>query len=820
MARHSLHLAPHSAAGRPGYGAWVCAGLAWLAGHALLQWAPELPPAWCWAVLLALGLAAALWAWRWPRQAPAACLVAALAFALAHAGWRAQLRMAETLPAAWQGQTLAVQGRIAGLPQPLAGWGARTGWRLTLDVESLAAPGVGSPLPVVSRLSLSCFDLPSVPKADEQWRLHVRLRAAQGLFNPDLPDTSLWLLEQGVRVSGSCVREPAAQRLAAPRVWTVDHLRQRWRDVLYQQVSDPRQAGVLTALSVGEQAALSTQDWALMRDTGVAHLLSVSGLHITMLAWLARGLAQRLWQRSARLCLVLPAPRAARWLGVAAAALYTVFSGWGVPAQRTLWMLVLWALQSELGWRWPRHLSLLLIAAWICLWDPWAPVQPGFWLSFVAVAVLMAADAQTTQAASAPVVRPWWRSLWAALRVQLMISLALAPLSLVLFQQLSVVGVLANALAIPWVSWVVTPLSLLGALFNPLWLLGALAVQGLLLWLQWCQQLPLAVWRVPVAPLWTWAAALLGLLLLVPRWPLHWRAWGGLLLLPMLWPPLQRLPAGVLELQALDVGQGSAVLLRTRSHTLLFDAGPQWASGQDAGTRIVVPTLWAQGLVPLSMLMVSHADMDHRGGAAAVQRDAQPRRLLGALPQATPCLAGQRWQWDGVEFELLHPWPQTGAPTRRVAENERSCVLRVRAAGGSVLLPGDLPAAQEAQLVAAYGAAGLQSSVLMVPHHGSKSSSSKPFIEAVAPRWAVVQAGANNRFGHPALEVRQRYAALGVPLVNTAQCGAWRWRSDQTLAQTAEQGCARTRLARYWRPLPPPEPPAASMGPEQPLAAP
>ena len=745
---------------------------------------------------------------RWSSHWLAWALLAALAGAglTAH---RAALRLAEVLPVARVGQVMTIAGRVASLPQRTTGLGGTEGWRFVLaaDAASIAA---GAP----PRLLLSCYQMPETPRAGERWQLALKLRRPHGLLNPQGFDQALWMLEQDLPAAASC-RGQGQQRLsrAAPGV---DALRQSLRDAIDRelgQARDRRGAGVLAALSLGDQGAVSAADWALYRDTGVAHLLSVSGLHVTLFAWLAGAAGGWAWRRSARLCLWLPAPRAAMWLGVAAAGGYALFAGWGVPAQRTFGLLAILALLRQAGVRWPWPMSLGTAAAVVCVADPWALTQPGFWLSFCAVALLMAADSRA---------EPGWRgALRAAWRTQWVVTLGLAPLTLLLFQQLSLVGLVANAVAIPLVSYVITPLALLGAACPPLWTLGTWLVAALNLLLEALRAWPLAVWHLPWAPAWAQALGLVGGVLLAMPWPWRLRLGGLALCVPLLWPVVDRPPPGAVELWLPDVGQGGAAILRTHGHTMVFDAGPRWGPDSDAAQRVLLPLLRGLGERRLDLLMVSHADQDHAGGTGSLLRGLPVERRLGAVPGAAGCRRGQRWAWDGVRFEVL--WPlEAPAPRENAAgakRNGTSCVLRVDAAGRRLLLTGDIESPQEAQLLRLAGEAravtetgtetepetetetkakanDLRVEVLVVPHHGSRTSSSTAFVQATAPRVAALQSGHLNRFGHPRPEVVARYLTIGATVLNTVDCGAWQWRSDRWTLPLAD--CERTRRRRYW----------------------
>ena len=785
-----------------------------LLGTALQLQQGALWPAPVYVGTLALALAGAWLAWRLPRLRAGLWLPAAL-LAWSLCGLRALAFLAGALAPQLEGQDIRVTGVIAAMPQPREG-----ALRLRLAVESAQRAGVPVQLPPLIDLSWYAAApgdglqddgrAPPPLHAGERWRLTVRLKAPHGARNPHGFDYELWLWEQGVQATGY-VRTSARldalhgppERLAATWQHPVEQLRQRVRDAIVQRatagdMAAQRAMGVVAALVTGDQRAIERADWDLFRATGIAHLVSISGLHITLFAWLASALIVRAWRQSARLCLALPAPTAALAGGVLLAAGYALFSGWGVPAQRTVIMLAAVALLRLSGRRWPWPQVWLLACAAVLLADPWALLQPGFWLSFVAVGVLFATD---TGAAGAYQKGAGGRFV-ALLREQWVVTQALAPLTLLLFGQVSLVGLLANLLAIPWVTLVVTPLALLGVLWAPLWTAAAWAVQQLAWLLHWLAAWPWAQVSLALAPLWAGVAAVAGSLLLVLRLPWGWRVLGLPLLLPVLWWQAPRPVQGQFELLAADVGQGQAVLVRTARHALLYDAGPRYHQDSDAGQQVLVPLLRALG-ERLDLLLLSHRDSDHTGGAAAVLGAQPGARLLGsieaehalqALRPVQPCVAGQAWQWDGVRFEVLHPPQAAAAPAgAAVKPNAQSCVLRITAAGGaSALLVGDIERAQEQALLA--GAAPLAAELLLVPHHGSKTSSSDAFIDAVRPQLALVQAGYRNRFGHPAPEVAARYGQRGITLVQSPECGAARWASHAPQAVRCEREAAR----RYW----------------------
>jgi competence protein ComEC len=788
-------------------------------------------------------------------------LLAGLALGFGQTGWRAQVRLAEVLPAELEGPDLLVTGVVQGLPVQRP-----DGVRFLFAVDSAQRFDSGVPVRLPALLSLGWYrgwDASDVLaasaralQAGQRWQLVVRLRQPHGTLNPQGFDVELWLFEQGVRATGSVrLRHAEAARLLADVApgWGPTRLGERidrWRLQLRQTLQrylgtmmDPGSPapGVLVALVVGDQAAIDRDDWAVFRTTGVAHLMAISGLHITLFAWVAGLAIAASWRRSRWLMLHVPAVLAGRWGGLAAALAYALLAGWGVPAQRTVLMLAVAALvraRTRL-WPWPRVLALAALV--VVLIDPWALLQAGFWLSFVAVAMLLASDTGSTssrsgqidaahrspQAAGTAEPLPWrtrlalrvyaaWPALHGhageALRVQLLMSAGLAPLTLLFFHQVSLVGLLANLVAIPWVTFLVTPLALLGVLAPLIWELAAQGVEVLMRLLAWFATWPLASWHAAAAPLWAVLAGLLGGALLVLPLPRALRLLGLPLLLPLLDPPLALPPEGQFELLAADIGQGTAVLVRTRHHVLLYDTGPRYSRDSDAGERVLVPLLQALGVGRLDLLVLSHRDQDHVGGAAAVLSGLGAWRVMGGLEAGhalrelapyQPCLAGQSWRWDGVRFDVLHP---RGADYAQAAQgqlrpNGLSCVLRIEAAsredrpgpGRSALLTGDIERAQELRLLE-IPAEALRSDILLVPHHGSRTSSTAEWLERVAPTLAIVQAGYFNRYAHPSPEVMKRYQMHKIRVFRTDACGAVHFDGAD-----GSCWCERGRERRYWR---------------------
>ncbi len=795
--------------------------IAFALGVCLLQQQPELLPL-VWALAFAPLLV--LWWWLRRRSALAAALLAGAMFAAAgffYAAARAEWRLAERLPPQWEGVDLGVTGVVAGLPQPFEG-----GVRFDFDVEQVEPAAARLP----RRIALAWYngasreayrDRASI-RAGERWRFTVRLKRPHGSVNPYGFDYESWLLQRDIGATGY-VRPGAMTRLAelVPRP---AYLLQRGREILRKRHWDALPgypyAGILVALAVGDQNAIDARQWQLFARTGVSHLMSISGLHVTMVASLFAALVYWLWRRSSALMLALPARKAAALAGFLAALAYCLIAGFAVPAQRTLYMVGVVALALWTGRA--SSVSRVLCAALllVLLLDPWAVLAPGFWLSFGAVAVILYVATGRLHAGREPAsgqglaaegyvsrqghalghsVLQWGRVQWA-------ITLALAPLLLVWFQQMSLVSPLANAVAIPLVSLVVTPLALAGSVLPFDFILklahAVMAVQMQLL--EWCAALPAAVWQQHAPAPWTVALALAGTAwLLLPRGvPARWL--GLPLLLPMftVLPPAP--PPGALWLTVLDVGQGLAIFAQTEHHALLYDAGPAYSPDSDSGSRVILPYLRASGIARLDAMVVTHDDNDHAGGAATVLSGLPVAAFYSSIPAThaawraasgyrLPCAFGQRWDWDGVRFELLHPTAASYA-IDKLKSNDRSCVLRIVAARGAVLLTGDIEARSEKELLER-ARDELRADVLVTPHHSSRTSSTEEFIAAVRPRWAVIPVGYRNRFGHPKETVIERYRASGARLLRTDRAGA-------VLVRIGGEGIAvdgyRELRKRYW----------------------
>lgn len=734
--------------------------LALVAGLLLLRVLSDLPPLEVLLLLLVAGILLLPW-----RSYP----IALFLFGFVWACFSAQAALNDRLARELDGRTLWLEGRIVGLPEISPG-GVR--------FELVQATSRRAELP--QRLRLAWHGGPEI-QAGEHWRLAVKLKRPHGLVNPQAFDYEAWLLAQRIGATGSV----KSGQLISPASGMV-----AWRDRLRQHLLDTPahgREGGLTALVLGDDSGLSNADWQVLQDTGTVHLMVISGQHIGLLATCLYGLVAGL----ARLGLW---PRALPWLPCACvlaftgAVAYGVLAGMDVPVQRACVMVGL-----VLLWRWRfRHLGLwlpvLVALGVVLLAEPLASLQPGFWLSFGAVMLLILIFSGRLGA------WPWWSSL---LRAQWAMAIGLLPLLLALGLPVSSSGPLANLVAVPVVGLLVVPLALLGTVLMPVPWLGAAvwAAAGWVLDLLFVGLTQVALWW----PAWlpsnlsfgVWLLIALGALLLLLPAALPMRSLGLVLLLPLLLSPLQRPPPGQAEIWMLDVGQGLAVLVRTHQHDLLYDAGPRFGAF-DTGERVVLPSLRALDVRRLDMLLLSHADNDHSGGAQAVMRglpvaqvrSGEPNQLAASL-HAQPCINNQRWDWDGVSFQTWQ-WAQASNG------NQASCVLLVEANGERIWLTGDIDAAAERALLGS--GLPMPAQWLFAPHHGSRSSSSKALLAEVRPSAVLISRGAHNAFAHPHPDVLARYQALNTEVLDTAHHGAVRIRLG------AYEPAQRLRdQARFWR---------------------
>jgi competence protein ComEC len=681
---------------------------------------------------------------------------------------------------------VVVEGRVASLPE-------RNNRRVRFEflVDRMTAPG-GAAIRAPGRIRLNWYRPYPEVVPGQRLRLTVRLKRPHGFQNPGGFDYEGWLFRRSIRATGYVV---AGTRLSAPAGFSPDRLRYRLRQRLHAVLGGSPHTGLILALSLGDRSGISRGQWRVLTRTGTNHLLAISGLHIGLVAGIAFALTCWLWPLLGRAALWLPAPRVAAIVAFLAAAVYALLAGLTVPTQRALIMVAAMLLGTiHRRMRPVTVLGLALLG--VLLFDPFSVLSPGFWLSFAAVAVILFALALYTLPSASGTVRFG--------RIQLSIFLGLAPLLAVWFRQIPLLGMLANAAAIPWISFVSVPLILSGTLLTACNAPGA----GLLLALGdhsldpiWSFLQRLAAVDAGVLPLdhvtpAAVAAALVGsMLLLLPRaTAVKWL--GALWLLPLLFPASPALPPGSFRFTLLDVGQGLAAVVRTRTHVLTYDTGPAFGPDFNTGSAVVLPFLRQTGVRRVDIHVQSHADSDHIGGLADLLAGIPVGRVLTSVPASIPfprvavCRAGQHWRWDGVRFQILSPPPRS-----HFRGNNRSCVLRVSRGRYSVLLPGDIEHAAERSLLDSRAGA-LASTILVAPHHGSDTSSGRGFVRAVSPRYVLFASGYLNRYHFPKRDVMKRYREAGAMLIDTAHAGAIRFRVNAHGVAVTEQ---REVDGRFWQ---------------------
>lgn len=749
-------------------------GVVWVHSLAALP-----TPAWGLAALplLALGFYRPLR----PFVVPAACLLLGFAWT----AWRADVVLRDALPRALEGADIVIDGYIADLPRA-----GERGLRFRFDVVAAAYDSVAVTVPATVQLNI--YDETFVARVGARWRFTVRLRRPHGFQNPGGFDYEAYLFRERIRAQGYVRTEVAPQLIAdAPTArYTLGRLRQNLGDALHAALPNNPYTGMLIAFVNGDESGVDDTQWQVLQHTGTAHLLAISGMNIGWIALLAFALARRAWALSATLCERLPAPVAGAVAALFGALGYAALAGFAIPTQRALIMVVI--VMGGVLLRRRTDISYLL--AWalvaVLVHDPLGALAPGFWLSFISVAAI----ALLVQASGTARWRQWQRVQWG-------IAIALLPVLVLLFHQVPLASPLANLIAIPVVEVAVIPLALFGAAivgFAPtaagaVLAVGAAVLEMLWIPLNWLASFPALQWSVPAPSPLLWGMAVVGALwCIAPRgWPA--RGLGAIALAPMVLVPAATPARGELWLTLLDVGQGLAAVVRTHSHTLVYDTGPRFSARFDAGRAVVLPYLRTVGVERVDTLILSHGDNDHVGGAQALVAQFPPRELLSSVHTpvhpAKPCEAGVSWQWDEVTFTLLSP---EGFSDR--SANDDSCVLLIETRYGRVLLPGDITDRREALLVARYGAA-LAAEVLVAPHHGSKTSSSPAFLAHIAPRYVLLPVGYRNRYRHPHPTVLARYRERAVQQFDSAAAGA----ISLTLADDGIRISEyRARHRRYW----------------------
>lgn len=683
-----------------------------------------------------------------------------------HAHWY----LAKQLPEDLQGQPLSIMGSIASIPDFKEG-------SAQFEFEVEEAGGWKNPGRV--RLTWREYrqNTKEIVRVGDKWKFTVKLKRPRSYANPGSFDTERHFFLNHLQAQGNVIDKYKKQFFVQKKLdssflnYPVDRIRDKIQNALTDYLKGYSMGGLISALIVGIKDQITVEQWAVFRDTGTAHLMAISGLHVGLVAGFAFLMLLYFWRLLPTSMMVIAAPWIAAVGALGAALFYALLAGFSVPTQRSVVMLAL----LMMGFLSKRVMSVwrsyFLALALILIWDPLATLSVGFWLSFSAVGVILYGMGGRLQPKGF-----WWK--WG--RAQWVVFLGLIPVTLAAFQQMSLVSPLANLIAIPWVSFLVVPMALAGSFFllclggGGRWLLiGAEKCLGLL-WpfLEYLAHFPKATWVNAEMSIWTIASGMFGVLLLLAPKGFPGRGVGLIWILPLFLAKSPGVSSGMARITVLDVGQGLSTVVETAKHTLVFDTGPKLSAQVDTGDRVVAPFLATRGRTHIDTLVISHGDNDHAGGAESILKQMPVLNILTSEPHLFSdrnpqmCRIGHQWVWDGVQFEILHP--DTVNTKKR---NDHSCVLRVQAGNTSALITGDIEARSEKKILQREKKK-LKSTILVVPHHGSRTSSSIEFIQGVAPLYAIIPAGYRNQYGHPKPDIVERYKQAGINVLNTVQDGA------------------------------------------------
>ncbi len=694
----------------------------------------------------------------------------------------AMSQKAEILPDSLEGQEIVVQGMIDGLP-------VKDGDRIKFDF-SVSRPEHHFP----RKIRLSWYYSDQIVKAGQYWQLTVKLKKPHGRFNPGGFDYERWLFSHRIGATGY-VRSKPVPELMTGNSWKQDF--QIWRQSIAERIQhlagDSTHAGIILALTIGDRSHISKQEWEVLRQSGTAHLVAISGLHVGLVAGLVYFLALKAWAYSG--VLSFSPPKAAVLCALVAAFYYAALAGFSLPTQRALIMLSV----AMAAIYWQRHMAVMQTVAAalfaVVVLDPLAVLSASFWLSFLAVVLIV-------YSLSARLGRiGYWHSVF---KINSLTAVGLVPLIMFYFQQVSLIAPLANLLAVPVIGLLVVPLLLLTMItlmIHPLWAeFLLLSVDRILHWL-WlflstCIELPFAALTTSQPSLFAVVMAMIGTFLLLAPKGISVRYLGGLLWLPLVFVKQDSIDSGEARLAMLDVGQGLAIAVETQHHTLIFDSGAKFSPQFDMGEVVVLPYLRYRGIKRIDTLLISHGDNDHSGGAESILASIPVTNIISDFPQLSTryhtesCRSGLIWEWDGVHFSLLSPPEQDFFKT----ENDNSCVLKISTVGQSFLLTGDIERTAEAWLAKQYGNS-LRSNVLIAPHHGSRSSSTLHFLQKVDPEVTLISAGYRNRFAFPHPSVLQRYRQLDISWLDSADEGAIivNTESEKLVVESS-----REKFKKYW----------------------
>lgn len=675
-----------------------------------------------------------------------------------------------------------------------------TNWSLSPSLENqpLFVEGYIHSIPI-QRAHLTCFDFKAVKienstcasllhlcvpnnhyvlKMGDSWHFKVKLRQPRSLMNEGTFDAQKYYFQHRIRALGTLLIDQRNHQLACLAPWKpLEKVRVRLFEMIMTQFKNDPLCGVLLALTLGITAFITQTQWEVFRQTGTNHLVAISGLHIGLMASMAMKTASFIWGRIPWGPLRIPTPYICSLAGLAAALVYSVLTGFSPSTQRAFVMVLSLCLATLLKRHITTFRSLLFALGIVLLWDPFAVISAGFWLSFMAVFLLIVGMQ------GRPHVNSWWR--WG--RAQWVVALGLMPTLILFYQQATYLSLPANLVAIPWISFLVVPISILGlfllfiskALGN--WLLHLSLELLRVVWtvLQYLATHYQLIWHFAFPThLSLWLTELAGFIFLLPIGLIPFLfgvgAW-----LPCLLPLSYNPPFDKLQLVVFDVGQGLATLIRTKNHVIIFDTGAKVNDQIDMGKSVITPYLRIAGIKRIDFLVISHGDNDHIGGARSLIETFDVSHIITSVPERftylrdgyqslsiSPCIENQSFEIDKAKFKFLAP-----SNLKRLKGNNRSCVLKINFGKQSILLTGDIEKAAEKELLLRH-AKDLPAKVLLVPHHGSRTSSTFNFIKTIAPTYVIFSYGYLNSYHHPHSEVINRYLEINSQLLNTVNSGA------------------------------------------------
>lgn len=687
----------------------------------------------------------------------AACL--GFGWVLLYANWQLQ----NPIPKNIENQNVVVQGFIASIPEQ-----ETAGIRFLFIIKKLQQGTNNYPLPGKVRLTWE-GQSPNLQVGD-QWQLEVHLKRPHSTFNPGGFDEEEWLFAQDIHATGY-VRFGTNNLLLNSKWYhaPLDRFRQKLAEKISQQLVNNPMTGFITALAVGVRNNITPLQWQVLRNTGTNHLMAIAGLHIGMLTAMIFFLVNIIWRLFPKLLLRVPAGEAAAFAALIAAICYSALAGYSLPTQRALIMVGIFFSAMLLRRNLPPLQGILLALIIILIYDPLAVLSSSFWLSFCAVALIIYGISARLKILK-----------WHWVKMQWILTIGLIPLTILFFQQISFDGLLANFIAIPVVGFLVLPLTLCGSLclfISPY--LGGLILKFVALILSWTwfalTKIAMITWlqrHVAIWNVWVLLAMIIGVILLLAPRGLSIRRFGVIGFLPLIfWHPATS-KLGEIYFTLLDVGQGLSAVVQTQHHILVYDTGAKYSDDFDLGDAVVVPYLRTLGITKIDMLVISHGDNDHSGGAQSVMKEIQVQQIFTSIPEKFPspithaCAQNQHWQWDGVDFNFLYP--PVGQP---YLDNNSSCVLKISTGNNSILLTGDIEKKSEQYLLKNEQQL-LPATIIVAPHHGSISSSTADFVNAVKPIYVLFPVGYFNRYHFPNPKIITRYQQEGAMCYNSIISGA------------------------------------------------